>query len=346
MPSPSSNALRLLQVGVGLHGRDWATSVIPGVTEVELVGYVDPDANALDALRKEVADQGARCFTSLGEAIAATRPHALLNTTFPAAHVSVTKTALDAGLHVLVEKPFALSLDAARSLVEMASAKRLVLMVCQNLRHYPAPHAIASLIRESSLGNLNGVSIDFRRDLISGPMPLSSRHVGERQLLVDMSIHHFDLLRLILGCEPKRVDCEAWNPAWSTFGGPSVAVASIVFDSDVVVSYRGSLVSAGPPTPWSGEWRLEFEKGEVFWTGRNDDRADDEVLITPRFGTTYPATMPVFLRVGLSAVLSEFTNAVHAGREPLSSGRDNLGTINLTLGAVESAFRRAPIILA
>src|SRR5439155_23917535 len=86
---------------------------------------------------------------------------------------------------------------------------------------------------------------------------------------IDMSIHYFDLLRLSLGSEPERIYCEAWNPSWTDFSGPSVTVASILFPG-VVVSYRASWVTAGHLTPWAGEWHLEFERGEVVWASRDD----------------------------------------------------------------------------
>ena len=65
--------LRLLQVGLGGHGRNWARRVIPDVPEVEVVGYVDSDPYALDIARNEIQPQPGMLFESLREAIAATR---------------------------------------------------------------------------------------------------------------------------------------------------------------------------------------------------------------------------------------------------------------------------------
>jgi len=250
--------LRLLQVGLGPHGRNWARQVIPNVPEVELVACVDKDPYALDTLREEAKVAPELCFESLKEAISATQPEAVLNTTALSAHVPITTMALDAGLHVMVEKPFAPSLALAEPLVDTARERDLVLMVSQNYRHFPAPRVIASMVHESALGKLYEVSIDFRRYSTAGPNGRGRHHLEEQPLLVDMSIHHFDLLRLILSREPHRVYCEAWNPEWTSFSGPSVAVASIVFEGGVVVSYRGSWISAAPVTPWAGEWRMEF----------------------------------------------------------------------------------------
>jgi predicted dehydrogenase len=328
---------------MGPHGRGWAKQVIPEVKEVDVVSYVDTDPYALDTLREVANVPAEKCFESMKEAIAATQPQAALITTALPSHVAVTKAALDAGLHVLIEKPFAPTLEAAKQLVAMAADRDLVLMVSQNYRFFPAPRAIAALVREAKLGELFEVSIDFRRY-----SPGQGRHAIEEQpLLVDMSIHHFDLLRLILNRQPERIYCEAWSPTWATFGGPSVAVASIAFEGGVVVSYRGSWVTSGPVTPWAGEWRMEFEHGELFWTSKDDDgMLRDRVVVRSRNGKTRTLTLPDVRRTGPSGTLTEFANAIETGREPETSGRENLGTIALVEAAVESATRHELVAIS
>src|SRR5262249_20366532 len=231
--------LRMVQVGLGAHGRNWARRVVPDVPEIELVGYVDSDPYALDIAKEELQAPPEMCFESLGEAISATGPEAVLNTTALPGHVPVTRAALNAGLHVLLEKPFAPTLGAAHELVDVAANAGLILMISQNYRYFPAPRAIAEIVKDGRLGRLHEVAIDFRRYSSAGPAGRGRHHLEEQPLLVDMSIHHFDLLRLIVGSEPLRIYCEAWNPKWTDFSGPSATVASIVFDG-VVISYRGS----------------------------------------------------------------------------------------------------------
>jgi predicted dehydrogenase len=339
-------ALRLLQIGLGPHGRNWARQVIPNVPEVEVVAYVDKDPYALDALREEAKVPPDRCFESLKEAIAETGPEAVLNTTALSAHVPVTMAALEAGLHVLLEKPFAPTLVQAQQLVEAARLRDRVLMVSQNYRFFPAPRAIAAMVHESGLGRLFEVSIDFRRYSTAGPNGRGRHHLEEQPLLVDMSIHHFDLLRLILSREPQRIYCEAWNPEWTSFSGPSVAVASILFEGGIVVSYRGSWISPGPITPWAGEWRMEFENGEVTWCSAADsDATQDRVAVRLRGGEERPVSLPQVARTGGFGTLTEFVSAVRSGREAETSGRHNLGTIALMEAAVESASRREPVAI-
>jgi len=338
--------LRLIQVGLGPHGRNWARKVVPEIGEIEVVAFVDKDPYALDALKEEAGVPAERCFESLTEAIAATQPQAMLNTTALPAHVPVTRAALEAGLHVLVEKPLAASFAQAQELVDMAAARNLILMVSQNYRFFPAPRVIAAMVHESALGKLYAVEIDFRRYSTVGQNGRGRHHLEEQPLLVDMSIHHFDLLRMILSREPRRIYCEAWNPEWTAFSGPSVAVASIDFEGGVVVSYRGSWISAGPVTPWAGEWRMEFENGEVRWTSAADsDITQDKVVVRPRNEEARTITLPTVPRTGTWGTLTEFAAAIRSGREPETSGRNNLGTIALMAAAVESATLREPVAI-
>jgi len=340
----SRRALRLLQVGMGSWGRDWAWRVIPRVKTVKLVGCVDLDPEALALARTEAAIPAERCFTSLDEALDATRPDAVLITTLLPGHIPVARTALKAGKHVLVEKPFARNVADARKLVQLAAERDLVLMVSHNYRFFPAVRKVARLVREASLGELGQVSIDFRRNSPIGPNGPTAHHAYDQPLLVDMSIHHFDLLRFILRKEAKSVSCYSWNPHWSGFSGPPTAIASIVFNGGLVVSYRGSWISTGPSTPWAGEWRMEFERGEVMWTSRGEDSSPAEVVVVQRRGRA-PETLSTraMKRVDRWATLAEFADAVRNHREPQSSGCENLGTLALMSAAVESARRRRPV---
>ena len=340
----SRRALRLLQVGMGGWGRDWAWRVIPGVRTVKLVACVDLRPEALALARSQVGIPADRCFTSLEAAIEATKPDAVLVTTLLPGHVPVVRAALESGKHVLVEKPFARRVADARRLVELAARRKLVLMVSQNYRFFPAVREVARLVRERALGDLGQIWIDFRRYSPVGPDGPSAHHADEQPLLIDMSIHHFDLLRLILGKEATSASCYSWNPHWSAFSGPPTAVASIVFEGGLVVSYRGSWISAGPTTPWAGEWRMEFEGGEILWTSRGEDSGPAEVVIVQRRGQA-PTTVatPAMKRVDRWATLAEFADAIRNHREPQSSGRDNLGTLALVSAVVESAGRRRPV---
>jgi predicted dehydrogenase len=337
--------LRVVQVGLGDWGRDWAWRIMPAVPEIEVVGYVDSDASAFELLRKKVPAQEDLCFATLDAAVDAGSPDAVVITTTLAGHAPLIRASLEADLHVLVEKPFAESLETAAGLVALAAAKGRMLMVSQNYRFFPAPRAAAALLRERTLGELYEVTVDFRRNNASPPKTRFRQHEDPQPLLVDMSVHHFDLLRFLFDREPEGMSCVTAGAGHGGFEGPPAAAATIMFGK-VPVSYRGNWISSGPITAWAGEWTMEFERGQVTWTSRGDEGIlNDRVSMRRRGGRSNHMRLPHVERIDRAGTLTEFVTAIREDREPGTSGRDNLGTMAMVAAAVESARRREWVLL-
>ncbi len=330
--------MRIVQVGLGGFGRNWAKEMIPQVPEVEVVATADvAEASRDAAIAAGVAKPG-RCFATVEQAIEAGDPDAVLVTASLVGHVPAVRAALKAGKHVMVEKPFAPTVAEARDLVDLAESSGLVLAVSQNYRFFPAVRAVRDLVRSGELGALHAVELDFRRfsgaDGRRGP-----HHHLDQPLLVDMSIHHFDLFRVVLGQDATQITCRTWDPEWSLFSGPSEGVALVEFGDGLAASYRGSWVSHGSPTAWAGEWRMDFADAEVSWTSRGDGRdgwKSDEAWVR-RSDRRERLALPTVERTDRAGSLTEFVRAVTEGREPENSGRDNLASLALTYAAVESA---------
>jgi predicted dehydrogenase len=337
-------SLRLIQVGMGGWGRSWAKVLVQHPELVDVVACVDVEPQMLTQLRADVGVDAGICFPSLDAALAATMADAVLITTPVGGHAPAALAALAAGKHVLVEKPFAPSLVEAQEVVEAAADAGKVLMVSQNYRFYPAAQTAAALVRRGALGAVSGVSVQFRR-YANLPPRESNRHYHIRHpLLMDMAIHHFDLMRYVLGQEPVSVHCHAWNPPWSNFSEPPAAVATIVFDGGAVVDYRGSWVSTAAQTAWDGEWQIECAGGVIAWTGRDDSSLQsDAVTLRPRGKRPSRVPLPTLAHWDRAGSLAEFVDAVRSGREPLTSGRDNLASAALMFAAIQSAETGQPI---
>ena len=112
--------VRIIHVGLGGWGGNWARTAIPQVTEVEVVGLVDPVPATLDAVREDLDLPESAAFASLTEALAGVEADAVVITAPAVTHVPLALEALEAGKHVLVEKPFANSTDEALTAVRRA----------------------------------------------------------------------------------------------------------------------------------------------------------------------------------------------------------------------------------
>jgi predicted dehydrogenase len=339
--------MRIVQVGLGGFGRDWAKNVLPQVPEVEVVGTVDVFAGSRERAIAAGLTTPERCYPTIEEALEAGDPEAVLVTASLVGHVPAARAALESGRHVLIEKPFAPSVAEAEQLVALADARGLTVAVSQNYRFFPAVQAVQAMVAEQTFGDLHAVALDFRQlsgaDGVVGP-----HHALDEPLLVDMSIHHFDLIRTVLGREVTRVDLRTWDPAWSLFSGPSEGAGLVECGPDLVTSYRASWVSRGQRTTWAGEWRMDFREAEVWWTSRGDGpqgwRAD-EVRVR-RGGEVETLELATMARVDRAGSLTEFVTAIQEGREPTISGRNNLGSLATTYASVESARTRQPVELA
>ncbi|WP_309571907.1 Gfo/Idh/MocA family oxidoreductase, partial [Deinococcus sp.] len=219
----------------------------------------------------------------------------------------------------------------------------LPLMVSQNYRFHPAAQAAAAWVRAAPYGEVGAVEVEFRRD--NARTAASAHHLLPHPLLLDMAIHHFDLMRFVLGREPLAIHCHAFNPPWSPFRDPASAFATIEFGGGVTVGYRGTWASSGVKTPWAGEWRLDAQNAELTWTGRDDPPADC-ARVRPIGKRPCALPLPPVTHLDRAGALAEFVQAVREQREPQSSGRDNLGSLALALAAIRSAQEQRRVLLS
>ncbi|MDX8516261.1 Gfo/Idh/MocA family protein [Mesorhizobium captivum] len=332
---------RIVQVGLGGWGADWAQTVVPQVPGVEAVGWVDQNPEALKRAEVRLGARPERFFPTFEAALSTIDTDAVLITADVRAHASLVELALETGKHVLVEKPFVSTAVEAERLADLADRYGLILMVSQNFRFFPAAISAARLVREQVLGPVGAVRIEFRRSLNCTPEE-ESFYAFRQPLLEDLGIHHFDLMRMVLGQEPRQVYCTAWQPKGSPFREPPAAAATIVFDRGTVVTYRGNWLSVGVETPYGGEWHMECAEGEIIWTCRGDRDVTldgDQVRIRKRGHPVVPVDLPEMGMFGRKESLATFARAVESGTvAPIASlGRDNIGSLALMQAAITSA---------
>ncbi len=331
--------LRLIQLGLGGWGRNWVEEVTRATPGVEPVAWVEIDPAARDRAIQELELPPERVFATLADAVGAVPAEAALVVVPFAAHAEVTRQALEAGLHVLVEKPFTETFSEALALVELARARGRMLMVNQNYRWFPAPERARGLLRENAIGQLVACYLDFHFHYGAG----YRYFFLEEPLLSDMAIHHFDTLRYVLDDEPVLVSCLSWSEPDAPFRGRPAAIATIRFAKGTLVSYRGSWISRGPITPYGGNWRLDGTGGTIEFTFRGAfdqrEKFDRLTFYQPGHRPEKPKLpeMPLKDRAG---ALAAFARWIAAGKAPeaISSAEDNLKSLALMFAAIRSAM--------
>ena len=148
-------------------------------------------------------------------------------------------------------------------------------------------------------------------------------------LIIDMAIHHFDLMRYLLDKDPLCIYARSWNPSWSWFKGDAASSVLIEMTDGVHVTYNASWVATGAETTWNGNWRIECEKGVILLK-------DDRVLVGKKSGHLKEVPPLKMSRQRQGYSLHEFVTAIKEGREPDSGGEDNLKSINMVFQTIEA----------
>jgi predicted dehydrogenase len=332
---------RLIQVGVGGWGATWVEKAV-GSPTWELVGCVDLSEDALEAARLAHGISREQCFSSIAEAVAATHADGALVVVPPQLHLAVAAEAFDAGLDVLVEKPLADTMPNGLEMVRLAEASERILMVSQNYRYKSAPRAVKEILESSWLGKVTSATVEFRK-APHFALPDVRHGYTHYKLIEDMSIHHFDLMRGVLGDEPIAAYAQARNPDWSWFAAPPLVSAVIELSEGGLVHYHGSWVSRGRQTTWDGDWFIDCENGQVEWSNNRVRVRPEEVYYTvylPGFQERdgwMECDLAVAAEEERHFTLEEFGRCVDERRQPETSGKDNLRSIALTYAVADSA---------
>jgi predicted dehydrogenase len=307
---------------------------------VELAAVVDPDPE----VRTHVgATPGYRV---LGEALETVECDAVLVASPPGTHHVVAKAALEAGKHVLCEKPLATNLQDAFDLVETADKAERVLMVSQNYRYNAPFRAVQRLLMEGQLGELASIKISCRRDTRTLFAPDDFRYSMRHPYVLDMSVHHFDLIRAATGRDVRGVYARSWRVPDSPFVHHPAVAAILDLEAGVPVIYQGDWATHEPETSWNGEWEIVGEAGRLLWSGSNEDRGTGEVVFERWGREPRPVEQRELEFVEREATLQALRAAIEGGEPPETAAADNVRSLAAMLGCVGSIESGEPVDVA
>lgn len=306
-------------------------------SEVELVGLVDLDRATAQALADEFGLTDLVVGTDLSAVLKDTRANMLFDVVVPQARAIVVSTGLRHGCHVLSEKPLATSLEEGAMLLKLAAETGRVHAVVQNRRFIVGIRRLRRAVDEGLIGELTGIHCDF----FLGPHFGGFREAMDNVLLLDMAIHTFDAARFVSGKEPLSVYCVETNPSGSWYAHGAAANAIFRLSGDAVFTYRGSWCAEGRRTSWESAWRLVGSKGMLTWDGEEAFEvtvAGKEPGLLRGFETLALPQAPDDAEThGHRSVLSDFVRAVRDGTKPETVSTDNIKSLAMVLGAIESA---------
>ncbi|UVI28527.1 Gfo/Idh/MocA family protein [Paenibacillus spongiae] len=337
------NKHRIIVAGCGSMSNVWLDYAAQR-ENAEIVGLVDIFEESAIAMAERRGLQ-VPTFTELQKAIEETNANLVFDVTVPASHKQIVTTALEAGCNVFGEKPMAESLQDAREIVRTAEQSGKRYSVMQNRRYLKRIRPLRDFLASGTIGTIGSVHADFFIGAHFGGF----RDIMDSPLIVDMAIHTFDQARFISGADPVSVYCHEFNPPGSWYKGNASAVCIFEMSDGSVFTYRGSWCAEGLNTTWEADWRINGSQGSVMWDGANEpicEVVDDSK--TPEFIRAMKKMKVTDVwdgREGHYGCLDEMFAALESGRPAETDCTDNIQSVAMVFGAVESARTGRKVML-
>jgi predicted dehydrogenase len=335
--------LRGAVIGCGFFAQNHLHAWRDLAREVELVAVCDIDrakaeaaaakfgvpkvhTDAADLLRRERLD-----FVDIATTMPSHKPLVLL----AASHRVPT----------IVQKPFAPTWQECVDMVEACRAAGVPLMVHENFRFQAPMLAVAELLRQRVLGDLTWARLSWRTgyDVYAGQPYLAK----EKQfILLDLGIHVLDLARVFMG-EVSRVSCETQSLR-PGIAGEDMATVMLRHASGTVSLIDCTYEAKRDPDPFP-ETLLEIEgrRGSLALGPGLKLRLTSDGITTARDLSTPLLSWTAHpWHVAQESVLNtqrHWVESLRAGREPATSGVDNLKTYALAMAAYEAARQHCAV---
>ncbi len=242
-----AHRIKLAVVGAGLVGQRHITA-IGQVAGVELVAVVEPSETM----------QQVPVFATISEMLDAADVDGVVLATPTLLHVEGGEACVAHGVPVLIEKPLAVSSQAAESLIEQAEASGVPILVGHHRRHNPIIQKAAQLIRDGAIGDVRSAQVTcwfYKPDDYFEIAPWRTQ-AGAGPISVNL-VHDVDLLRHFLG-EVVTVQAQMAQSRRG-FENEDVAAAVLRFESGALATIN---VSDSVVSPWS--WELTSREYPIY----------------------------------------------------------------------------------
>jgi predicted dehydrogenase len=269
---------------------------------------------------------------SLDDVLADPAVHAVAIATPAATHLPVAMAALEAGKHVLVEKPLAANFADGRKLVEAAESRGLTLMLDHTFCYTPAVSHLRELVRGGELGEIQYIdSVRINLGLVQPDV----------DVLWDLAPHDLSIFEAILPDDVRPVEVSAHGSDPIGAGHACVAHLTMKLSNGSITHVHVNWLS---PT----KIRTMVIGGSartVVWDDLNPtqrlsvydrgvDRGREHKMISYRVGDMVAPALPE--REALRGVMAEFAASITEGRPPLTDGRAGLRVLAILEAASES----------
>lgn len=257
-------------IGAGIAGTLHAHALSEIGVELTAITAVTPDLASRDAARLGVSTAHADAAALIGDPAVAVVHVCTPN----AQHYPQCLAALEAGKHVVAEKPLATSTREAEELVRVARRVDAVHAICQVYRYYPMVQALRDLAARGELGRLRAAHGTWLLEelLVIDPSHwmLDPRQMGPSLTLADTGIHWWDLVEYTTGAAIREVFCETAALRANARAGEDTAAMVLRLDDGILAT--GAVSQAAPGHRSTLTLELIGERASASWDIREPDR--------------------------------------------------------------------------
>jgi predicted dehydrogenase len=259
--------LRYIIVGTGGFGGTWCQEFLPRLATVgkaRVVAAVDLDPSALLNAQQYLGLPPERCYADIQRAFDENPADFAIVVVPPASHERVVDVALEHGCNILSEKPMADSMAACARIYHKVHAAGKKMAVTMSHRFDQDKQTLEAAIKSGEYGRLNYLAYRFTCNYRVFGSWGKFRHSIPDALLIDATVHHFDIIRGLTGADGKIVYAQTWNPPWGEFAGDSTGLLTLSMTSGAHVAYEGAMANASHLDGWGRDYiRAECEFGTL-----------------------------------------------------------------------------------
>jgi predicted dehydrogenase len=329
--------LRFIHVGTGGFGAYWCQHVLRRLVELgraEPAAAVDINPEAVKNAQEAYGVPPDRCYTDARKAFDEVEADFAVIVVPPAYHEEIATLAIDRGLHVLMEKPLADTMEASCRIYHRARQAGIKMAITMSHRFDQDKQSLERAVRSGAYGSLNYLvgrnTWNFRKFGSWGAW----RHQIPDALLIEGTVHHFDIMRSLANSNAVTVFANTWNPPWGEFAGDSTGFIVVEMENGVRVFYEGAKCNAAGLNPWGQDyWRAECEFATLVLDNRRLRYVSD--LSGQREEKEIPlAEQPAWMNPWLAEM---FVDWLEGGPPVPTHVEDNIQCAALLFAALESA---------
>ncbi|MFN8449548.1 MAG: Gfo/Idh/MocA family oxidoreductase [Anaerolineae bacterium] len=326
-----TDKINIAVVGSGYWGPNLIRN-IAGLPDAALHTVCDLNPKALQANAQRYP--GVKTTTDYAEVLADPAVQGVVLATPAHAHAEMARQGLEAGKHLLVEKPLSLHAAEAKALVELAQRKDLRLMVGHVFEYNPAVITLRELVRRGELGRV--------LYLYSARLNLGIVR-DDLNAMWNLAPHDFSIINFVIGATPERVSARGFRLLNRKL--EDVAFVTLEYPGGVVAHVHVSWLDPGKVRRLTvvGESKMAVyddvsdERLRIYDKGVMPDKLPNDFgefkmitrggdILIPKIDATEP----------LRAECAHFVECIRSGKTPTSDGADGYTVVQMLEAAQQS----------